>query len=97
MNDQGVNFPICEFFYGKFHIFVNKLYIWATCMSYEMILLIEANDPKYLEKFNSKNHALNTKLTAPLSKLYKSMPEDVIGPIENGQVFYYNHEYGLSP
>ncbi len=55
--------------------------IWATCMSYEMILLIEVDDPKYLEKFNSHNHALNTTLVEPLSELYLSMPAEFIEPI----------------
>jgi len=34
--------------------------IWATCMSYEMLLMAITNDDKILEHFNSPNHSLNT-------------------------------------
>jgi len=34
--------------------------IWATCMSYEMILLFMTGDDGFLDRFNSTNHSLNT-------------------------------------
>lgn len=50
--------------------------IWATCMSYEMILMIVTQNDKILDHFNSLNHLLNTTIiNMGKSKLYEAIPD----------------------
>ncbi len=74
----------------------NVFPIWATCMSYEMLVLIITQNPKILNNFDSNNHPLNTTILPP-SQLYNAIPLQYHEDIEKKEAFFYNHMYGLKP
>lgn len=41
----------------------DKFPVWGTCLGYELITMAFSDEDKILDRFNSKNHSLNTNIT----------------------------------
>lgn len=70
--------------------------LWGTCLGYEMMLMATTHDPKILDNFvqddESEKYTYTDKKS--VSRILKTMPEELVNYSANNPVAYYFHKYG---
>lgn len=74
--------------------------IWGTCLGFEELLALGANDTTVLDKgFDGRNFSLPLVLQAAAlsSRLFAAMPEHIRAIVTKQNVTYNNHAAGITP
>lgn len=70
--------------------------IWGTCLGYELILIAISNDPSILSLYNSSNHRLALSLkNMKYSRIFDKIDERLKLFVQNHEISYFNHHYGM--
>ena len=74
----------------------NYFPIWGTCLGYELILISITNDPTILSLYNSSNHRLTLSLkNIKYSRMFDKIDERLKSFVQNHDISYFNHHYGM--
>ena len=70
--------------------------IWGTCLGYELMMIAIANDPTILSLYNSSNHRLPLSLkNMKYSRIFDRIDERLKKFVQNHDISYFNHHYGM--
>ncbi|EGG21402.1 hypothetical protein DFA_01284 [Cavenderia fasciculata] len=73
--------------------------LWGTCLGFEQILMMQADNIYLMESFDALNYSLSLNFTrsARDSRLFSMAPESVMQDLATLSLTMNNHKFGISP
>jgi gamma-glutamyl hydrolase len=72
--------------------------VWGTCLGFEAMLVIVANNTKVLSIVNSTNHSDDLKFNknAMMSKMFSRLPEKMRNVMMHDKPLHFNHKFAIN-